>query len=351
MLHDPTHRNGPGYEIPDDAFDELYAPIDAFLGSRVIEYSATAIILGLECESVPIHLGDGVRLDLVDVETEVPDLTSSLIDVAYNQISRGIGEFDIPKHYRHAIIKRFSLPKASHDAVEAAKIYEEIERDRQTALSAIATCTPCYVLPWRSRVSELGWRNPRSAVTMSGPKIIWRLDAPGAVIRREHEPALLRAWQHLRHPSFQRDNSNIVVALNRLAWLGTRLTGEDKLIDAMIAAEAFFIPKSNAEIAFRLATNAAVLGKRVQPDVAPRLIYDFVKAAYSIRSKIVHGDLPKHYRFKDTDIGIEGFLTNTIELVRRSIVWAFGEFEPGTKIEIDWDELAFAPDSVATSVP
>lgn len=348
MLYDPQHRNGAGYEIDENFFDELYAPIDSFLGSPTIEYTATAIILGLESESVPIILDEGIRIDLVDVETDASDLASSLMQIAYQQVARGIGELDIPKHYQHGVVKRFSLPKGPYDNAEAATVYADLERDRQNALSAIAACTPSYVIPWPPRVTENGWRHGRSSVKLGGPQMLWRLDVPGALIRDEDKSLLLRAWHHLRNPSFTGNNANILIALNRLAWLGTRLSYEDRLVDAMIAAEAFFISGSTAEIAYRLAMNAAVLGKRIRPDVAPRLIYDFVKVAYTIRSKIVHGAVlsSKDYRFKRKDIGIAAFLSDTVDIVRLSIAWALKTFEPGEKIKIEWEEIALDPESM-----
>ncbi len=83
-------------------------------------------------------------------------------------------------------------------------------------------------------------------------------------------------------------NSSMAIVIRRLHYALTRSRAEDQLIDLMIAAEVLYGGDGNRDKTFRLSTNAAILAEGKCSD---RLnIYDEFKAAYSFRSKIVHGD-------------------------------------------------------------
>jgi len=345
MLLD-KERTGTGYELDTVLFDSLYGPIDVFLGRDYIEYEGVAPLVGLDCENAPIELGDDISIELLgEQHRATTNLELSLLRIAYSQLRPSGGELAIPRHYRHGVVWRFSLPKIvdGEDSEEATRIYLETVRLRDCCIRAIAAAQTIAVIPWPPTILEVGWRTQLS-VTLGGPQMIWRLDEPGAILSDGHKEALLRAWKHVSSARFDEENASISLALARLGGLGTRLTIEDRFLDVMIAYEAFFSPPgSHVELKFRLASHAAVIGDETLPEWGRRVIYDFMAKAYDVRSTIVHGDKPsrRDLRYAGRDVNLAEFVVYASEVVRSSIDWAFKKWKPGENIAIAWNDLLF----------
>jgi hypothetical protein len=243
------------------------------------------------------------------------------------------------------MVRRFALPKIidGEDNEEANRIYLETVRLRDCCIRAIAAAQTVAIIPWPPTILEVGWRT-RLSVTLGGAQMIWRFDGPGATLNEEHEEALQRAWSHVSAAGFDERNASVSIALARLGGLGTRLTIEDRFIDVMIAYEALFSPPgTHAELSFRMASHAAVIGDDTLPDWGKRAIYDFMVKAYNVRSKIVHGDKPSRsdLRHAGRDLGLEDFVFYASEIVRASIDWVFKQWTPSEKITVAWNDLLF----------
>ena len=92
----------------------------------------------------------------------------------------------------------------------------------------------------------------------------------------------------------------------------------ERMTELVAALEALFLYETD-ELAYRLALRASYfLAPR---SAARRDIFDLLKAAYGVRSKVVHGERPpKTARLRGVDVALEP-LTNVVEdLVRRSLV-------------------------------
>jgi hypothetical protein len=76
-------------------------------------------------------------------------------------------------------------------------------------------------------------------------------------------------------------------AARRFAYAAERTRAEDRIIDLMIASEAIFLEKQDAELKFRLALRAACFLYPEYPSRSATL--SFFKNAYDLRSKIAHG--------------------------------------------------------------
>ncbi|SYZ73752.1 hypothetical protein TRIP_C60022 [Candidatus Zixiibacteriota bacterium] len=85
----------------------------------------------------------------------------------------------------------------------------------------------------------------------------------------------------------------LLVGIRRIGFSNERQQDEDKLLDLMIALEAFNLnevgsPQERGELRFRLALyTAKFLGGDARQQ---RLIYNLVRKAYDLRSKVVHGE-------------------------------------------------------------
>jgi len=335
-------------QLTETSFDDTYLPIERFLAAKELEYEAFMLLIGLHSDLTPLSIDDEYSI----VEMSQDDLTlsairSNLIAIAYDQISKNeVGEFDIPPHYRHAIKRtvRFSkLIDAAPGRPESAKAFQGIYDGLRSALRALAAVTPCYVIPWPVQISEMGLRRNESR-RLGGGHQIMRFDSPGAVLKADDADKLRRIWLHVSHPSFEAKNGALAIALDRLAALGSRATDEDRMLDVFIACEAFFNPPAaRAELTFRLAMNAAMISGDIPLQWSPRVVYRFMKAAYNVRSAIIHGTpvKPGDLQIDGQPLTLAGFVAFTVHVVQTSIAWALTSFEPGSKVTIDWNDYYF----------
>ena len=342
------HFKGPndGFRIPEDTFDSIYRTFDDFLGSDEIKYDAVVAMVGLRCESHTIRLDPTATIELLENDDMLlSELGFSLLTVARDQVGRGIGEINLPEHYRHVFRRVISIPKVIGDAKpeRAVPIYTAIEEDRRNCLRAIAATTFCRIIPWRVQLVEQSWRSRMLALTFRGPMIVGRYEQPGATISTSDEPVLHRAWEQLKHPMFAKNNGSVVVSLDRLAGLGLRTLLQDQLIDVMIACEAFFLARASGELRYRLAMNAAALSRFLGLGFQQAQVYDFMLKTYDVRSKIVHGDDIEGVVVKlgETDLDLNAAIYFAAEIVRRSVSWAFTKWNPGEPFAIDWKDMHF----------
>lgn len=336
-------------EPPQDVFNEIYGALDAFFGAATVRYEALAPILGLECHDSPIALGDNVSLIALQADDDhYFAIASVMLRIAFSQVSKGVGETELPEHLRYAFRYEFEMPKRidiRHET-KATRQYAHIEERRKQCLQAIAATTFTRALPWPTHVREIGFRaRKRASIRFLHPHILVRIDHPQARIAVDDEPVLRRAWDHISKPTFRRQNRPIRAALNRLSGLGTRSEMEDQLVDAMIGAESFFAAGMKpTELTFRIAMNAASIAPRINlPAMTQDDVLSFMATAYNIRSRIVHGDdiRAEDLEFRGAGLDLNAWTYHVSEIVRRAIVWAFVEHEPGTQITIRWASYYF----------
>ncbi|HEX3464992.1 MAG TPA: hypothetical protein VHS78_13175 [Candidatus Elarobacter sp.] len=332
-----------GFRITDAVFDKIYQPIDAFLGSEDIVYDIFVVLMGLKCQSPKIVLDDGVSIELLGNEDiRLTEMRFSLLSVARDQVERGIGEVQLPEHYRYAFRKTLSLPKVSEipSSSVAATIYNKVDADRRTCLRAIAAATYCKIHSWRTQMVERSWRSRMLSWTFREPLLLARYEVPGATLSLADEATVLRAWRHLTFP--KSNNAAVEIVLDRLAGLGSRATDEDQLIDVMIACEAFFTPGKNPEIRFRLAMNAAILAPMTMGAWTQAFVFEFMQKAYDLRSDIVHGEASrKPIRVREQSYDLRTTTYYVAEIVRRAVKYQMDRVEPGGKLLLDWNSTLY----------
>ena len=120
-------------------------------------------------------------------------------------------------------------------------------------------------------------------------------------------------------------NSRVThIALSRLYEVMRHKDPADRLIDAWIALESLFLSDNTAELKFRAAMRIA--GFSDSPDSLA--VYDFVRRSYDMRSKLVHGGLPKLAILKETADG-------TVSLARRSLLRVLESPQPFDPADIE----------------
>ena len=99
----------------------------------------------------------------------------------------------------------------------------------------------------------------------------------------------------------------VAVALRRYVYSYDRYLVEDRLVDLAIALEALFAD-GNTEVSYRVSANGANFV--TVPRLSRRQVRDWIKAAYDVRSKVVHGNgsnaVPTTRLLRDDQTGVEG---------------------------------------------
>jgi|GEM_PF-5715866 len=128
------------------------------------------------------------------------------------------------------------------------------------------------------------------------------------------------------------------IGVSRFSQSATRTNNEDRMIDLMIAAEAIFLTDDTSEMTYRLSHRAALfLADKIEEQ---KNIFSFMKSAYGIRSKIVHGNKPALPKKVDGSTLTLAEVCNTLEQYLRQAIKKLIS-ENGSK-KIDWDSIIFS---------
>jgi len=123
-------------------------------------------------------------------------------------------------------------------------------------------------------------------------------------LEKEHAENFQKFWNAVSG-SLEHPGPGIRIALDRLNSGYTKTEYEDQIIDAVIGLEAALAPEGS-ELSLRLSNRVAMLLGR--DDYQRARIAKVVKAAYDLRSRIVHGtDTPQTVKVNDSHMRILEF--------------------------------------------
>jgi Apea-like HEPN len=238
----------------------------------------------------------------------------------------------------------------------------ELRETRSWGVAANAWVEPKYAVRYREPCSELGPVDSIEAVTeRSGIQkrgvrlvelVIWalRLFKPGSIStpfivsgppfqesghhgfpyeQPQNTVVIydLSADEASAFASFVRGNLGGLTAvpldypLRRFSQAETRENPEDRIVDLMIACESLLLPDREGELSYRMALRFAfTLGKDGDQR---RQLFDEMRAAYRVRSWIVHGKtrgMPKLADGREADlVGLTMFARSLADLVRTAL--------------------------------
>jgi len=120
------------------------------------------------------------------------------------------------------------------------------------------------------------------------PKGAFLVENGNYTIQKEEIEKFTDLWRKYREIDFSQDKA-LNIAIKRYNDSFVRREIEDRIIDLMIAFEAFFLTKDEKmELTFKLALRTAIFFGGVDREN----LFEFMKKAYSARSEIVHGIKP-----------------------------------------------------------
>ena len=135
---------------------------------------------------------------------------------------------------------------------------------------------------WRSVPFQgISWQPPHPDIPRFGEPVPV---GPAVTLTEEDGPEYRRLIEALEGGAYDR----WTIPLDRFRQVPTRSAPVDRLIDLFIAAEGLFFDEHEAEISYKLALRAALANP--SDEFQPKAVFDFMRDAYSVRSKVVHGN-------------------------------------------------------------
>jgi Apea-like HEPN len=174
------------------------------------------------------------------------------------------------------------------------------------------------------------------------------------------DPAKCAELQHLwriAHDESFPANKALALAIRRLSFAARRERVEDRLIDVLVAAEAFYLSdtgdaRERGELKYRLALRAALWSESSIEGWDRRRVRDHMKRAYDLRSVVVHGGEPKRkdVKVKDRQVSLAEFVRATEQIVRSALYKAMQQVSSGGgRLAIAWEDLVL-PEENTTEV-
>jgi hypothetical protein len=327
----------------DAVFARRYENLDGFLAATEIEYVVVWPLPGLSCSDFPVQLEPDIVLDLLSddelaavLNTEVlkPDFPDVPIDPAGDQ------------NQRACLRSRYRLPKTIGDNKQSPADGEAVEnrliglQERMEQVLALLFAEPVAVSGRASLHTD--WTLLSGGVAflqlpLSNAQRFRRLDLDAQAAKE-----VVEAWR-LVSPGLLQSQKALALALRRLSYQAYRQRIEDEMIDIMVAAEAMYLTRTEIqELGFRLALRSAALSDAGALDMTRRQIFDLMKAAYNVRSTIVHGDepKPKDLKVKGVPVPLSDFVQATEDVVRQGLRHALNKAtDRKDKWPPDWDGL------------
>jgi hypothetical protein len=150
-------------------------------------------------------------------------------------------------------------------------------------------------------------------------------------------------WRQLGQPGLLQRQKALALALRRLSYQAYRQRAEDEIVDILVAAEALYLSDlGREELGYRLALRASAFSDVHALDMSRREVFGLMKAAYSVRSIVVHGNEPKprDMKVKGQPVSLPEFVQATEDVVRQGLRRALAEAaSPKGNWPPDWDEL------------
>jgi hypothetical protein len=335
------------YEFDAEHFAREYAAFEEVYYSPDILYEVVAPLQGLLIYN-PVRLSDDLAID---------HLKESELNLS-RRPRRGSTSGDPVEAKLCAVRSSCRLPKIVGDDVEIdleaarkddAKQAETNDRVEQV-ISALRLCGIESVFPAAiiHRTNRWSFGHDRMFPGRFQPDIHFSTQADGPWLS-----SFKQFWDGLQSERVHKCKF-LDTAVRRYSYAHERHRLEDKIVDLLIAAEALFLSDYKkddpyiGEIRYRMSLRAAAF--LATDGESRRRIFRQMRAAYDLRSLVVHGGEAEKVKLpKQTDGSppqLEDFVWTIQELVRVALHKAIGlALRPKTPAAlVTWDELIFNVD-------
>lgn len=334
-------------EVPelDRVFAERYAALDRYLAADELEYVTVWPLTGLGDLRSEIVLEKDLKIGLMSDYELSRALDVGAVPRLFPQLSiLGPGEDSVGcLRYCQNFPKEIGETEPEERGAQAAAFEERCQEIRALFEQALA-----LVFPRPPAVTGRLGLAPDKMFHAGG---ITYQQVPLSPAQRHLSidldsntaANLETAWSQLSAPGMLASQKGLALALRRLGYRASRNRAEDEIVDIMVAAEALYLSGlGTTELGFRLSLRAVALSDPRGLAMTRREIFDLMKAAYQVRSTIVHGDEPKpnHLQVKGQRVALDEFVQATRDVVVQGAREALARVaDPNSTWPPDWDGL------------
>jgi hypothetical protein len=277
------------------AFARRYGRLDRLLAATEIEQTVVWPIPGLASDQFPIVLEPDVELDWMTDAELATALNTQTLPLRFGQLPL------LPPDQNHQACLRFHLraPKVIGD--HSQQSLSDVQQREELLQNLAEVFEQVLVLLFANppaisgrTITDADWSLHTGAVLFFAVSLTPSQRARQLHLGEQAARSLVETWRQLRQPALLQQQRALALALRRLSYQAGRVRIEDELVDLLVASEALYLSDAGfEELGFRLALRSAVLSNPSSLDMTRRQVFDLMKSAYGVRSKIVHGELPK----------------------------------------------------------
>jgi Apea-like HEPN len=327
------------------AFARRYGELDRFLAAEEIESVVVWPLPGLTSSEFPIALEQDLELDLMS-----DDELAAVLNTDVLRLARPGLPLLFPEQSQQACLRyRYRLPKlvGQFDQTQTSAQLEALEewlnatQETLDQVLALSFADPVAISGRASLHTE--WTLLSGSVTFQQAPITLTQRFRKLHIDEQASGELVETWRQLRQPGLLQKQKALALGLRRLSYQAHRQRVEDEMVDIMVAAEALYLSDLGPEeLGFRLALRASALCDPEKLGMTRRNVFDLMKSAYAVRSKIVHGDVPRprDLKVKGAPVPLADFVQATEEVVRQGLREGLNRATtPRVKWPPDWDAM------------
>ncbi len=328
------------FNIP--TFNVIYSKIESTLYAGDIEYENITPLCGFTMEDSNISLAENMSIVKLS-EEEILDCFRAGVKLGPSQ-----GDCDfIHGIHSYALKISYKFPKVIGERDVSLKDIEENEYFSYKNERAIIDALRIYKEGKLYPISSI--RKSRSLLSL-GYYISAEIPVKPFMNDKykllKSETSEFKSFFEKKTKAALSEKNFLSVGIRRFSQSNERDNIEDRIIDLMIAAEAIFLSPDGdrGELSYRLSHRAAMF---IETDVnKQRYLFDFMRNAYDIRSKIVHGTKPKLPQKMDgSNYTLDEFCDDIEKKLRISIKKAItltaAAKAKGKSNKIDWKSIIF----------
>jgi hypothetical protein len=294
------------------AFARRYSELEGFLVTEEVEFVTVWPLAGLTSSTFPIALEQGVELDIMPDE----ELSVMLDTEVLRPFFPGVPVLPSAQDHCACLRYRWRSSKVIGD-LEFSQARDQVDASEEALNTIEGTLEQALALLFPDPVPVSGRATFAGGWTPSSAGVAFR-HAPltaAELYRQVHldeggSAEMVEIWRQLRQCQVP---AALALGLRRLSYQAHRQRVEDELVDILIAGEALYLSdaSSTSELGFRLALRASALCDPEILAMTRRDVFDLMKAAYLVRSKVVHGEVPK-----PRDLKVRNVHTSFADLVQ-----------------------------------
>jgi hypothetical protein len=335
------------FAFDESLFEREYRKLEQSLYEDLVKFERVTPLFGFTSQRDHLQLTPEVALSRLE-DDDIIDL----LNVGLSLGTQIPGMDLITNPARFAIRIRFKLLKLTGDVTLEPSIddipYIRGETEEQV-LRVLRVFKPGQFRPVGTVMRALNITSGVSQWTTSAPP---PFGLSGYQLTLTEADEFASFWLSASHRTVL-ERPPLETAIRRLSYASERTNDEDKVIDLLICAEALLLSEQDdwhGEITYRLSHRAALF---LETDPARRrIVFDFFRQAYDVRSKIVHGT--KHPRLPlregTTRYAFPEFiaaLENYVRLAIKKAIVLSRRKGPRDSL-LDWKALMFDPPPAAT---